>query len=91
IGFGKNEQHNLQLLNRLSDFKSLGYPILVGASRKSFIGKILDQPVEKRLEGSLSAAVSSVLSGANIVRVHDVKETKYAVTMADAIRNIELN
>ncbi len=91
IGFGKNEQHNLQLLNRLSDFKCLGYPILVGASRKSFIGRILDQPVEKRLEGSLSAAVSSVLSGANIVRVHDVKETKYAVTMADAIRNIELN
>jgi dihydropteroate synthase len=91
IGFGKNEKHNLQLLNRLADFQSLGFPILVGASRKSFIGKILDLPIEKRLEGSLATAVSAVLNGANIVRVHDVKETKYAVMMADAIKKIEMN
>lgn len=91
IGFGKLQEHNLQLLNRLSDFRTLGYPILVGASRKSFIGNILHVPVEQRLEGSLAAAVSSVFFGANIVRVHDVKETKHAVMMADAIRTIELN
>lgn len=91
IGFGKTHEDSLRLLNRLSEFKSLEYPILVGASRKSFIGKVLDLPIEKRLEGSLAVAACSVLLGANIVRVHDVIETKYVVTMADAIKNIGLN
>lgn len=88
IGFGKTVEHNLIILNKLSEFKSLGYPILVGTSRKSFIGKLLDLPPEERLEGSLSAAVYSVINGANIVRVHDVKETLRAVKIANTIRNV---
>ena len=91
LGFGKTKEHNLKILHGLSHFKSLGYPLLVGASRKNFIGEILDLPIEKRIEGSLTAAASAVLSGANLIRVHDVKETKYAVMVADAIRSIELN
>ncbi len=87
IGFGKTRQHNLLLLKRLHDLASLGYPLLVGTSRKNFIGAILDLPIEKRLEGSLATAVISTLHGAHIVRVHDVKETVLAVRMADAIMN----
>jgi dihydropteroate synthase len=87
IGFGKTQEHNLQLLNELSRLKTLGYPILVGASRKNFIGNILKRPVEQRIEGSVAAAVVAVMNGANIVRVHDVKETKRAVMIADAVRN----
>jgi len=88
IGFGKTVEHNLIILNKLSEFKSLGYPVLVGTSRKSFIGKLLDVPPEERLEGSLAAAVYSVINGANIVRVHDVKGTLRAVKIANAIRNV---
>ncbi|MEO8168033.1 MAG: dihydropteroate synthase, partial [bacterium] len=83
IGFGKRPEHNLEILKNLSNLKPLGYPILIGASRKSFIGKVLDLQAEDRLEGSLAAAVVSVMNGASIVRVHDVKETKRAVAIAD--------
>ncbi|OYT52995.1 MAG: dihydropteroate synthase [Candidatus Altiarchaeales archaeon ex4484_2] len=69
IGFGKRLEHNLSLLRHLREFKSLGLPLLVGVSRKSFIGELLDLPVEERLEGSLAAASVSVLKGADIVRV----------------------
>jgi dihydropteroate synthase len=86
IGFGKTLRHNLALMRDLSSFASLGRPILVGASRKAFIGKILDVDPAERLEGSLAAAVAAVLAGANIVRVHDVKETVRAIRVADAIR-----
>jgi dihydropteroate synthase len=86
IGFGKTLQHNLALIRDLSSFASLGRPILVGASRKAFIGKLLDVDPAERLEGSLAAAVAAVLAGANIVRVHDVKETVRAIRIADAIR-----
>ena len=86
IGFGKTLQHNLCLVNRLSELSSLGHPLLVGASRKAFIGKILNVTPDERMEGSLAAAVAAVLSGAAIIRVHDVKETRRAVKVADAIR-----
>jgi len=86
IGFGKTLDHNLQLLRTLPALAALGQPLLVGASRKAFIGKILNADAIDRLEGSLAAAVAAVLAGANIVRVHDVVETSKAVRVADAIR-----
>jgi dihydropteroate synthase len=86
IGFGKSLDHNLQLLRGLSIVAALGQPILVGVSRKTFIGKILNLDAGDRLEGSLAAAVAAVLGGANIVRVHDVAETRNAVRVADALR-----
>ncbi len=85
IGFGKTTEHNLRIINKVSEFKMLGYPVLIGASRKSFIGNVLDLPVEERLEGSLSASVCSVIGGANILRVHDIKETIRAVKIAKSI------
>ena len=86
IGFGKTLEHNLQILKHLTVFEELGCPIIVGPSRKSFIGKITGLPVTERLEGTLAAIAISVLNGAHIVRVHDVKECKRAVQVADAIR-----
>ena len=86
IGFGKTLEHNLQLLRGLPALAALGQPLLVGASRKAFIGKILDLDPDHRLEGSLAAAVAAVLGGANLLRVHDVAETCRAARMADAIR-----
>lgn len=86
IGFGKTLGDNLRLIAGLSFFGSLGYPLLVGTSRKSFIGSILDLPIEDRLEGTLASVVAAVLRGAHIVRVHDVKSVKRAVQVADAIR-----
>jgi dihydropteroate synthase len=86
IGFGKTLEHNLQLLRGLPTLAALGQPLLVGASRKAFIGKILDLDPDHRLEGSLAAAVAAVLGGANLLRVHDVAETCRAARMADAIR-----
>ena len=87
IGFGKSLAHNLALLKNLGSFNSLGQPLLVGISRKAFIGKILNLAgPEERLEGSLAAAVAAALSGANIVRAHDISETHRALRVADAIR-----
>jgi len=85
IGFGKTLEHNLSILNKISEFRVMGYPVMVGASRKSFIGSILDLPVEERLEGSLSAAIWSAINGANILRVHDVAETVRSVKVARSI------
>ena len=89
LGFGKTPEHNFKIIKRLSDFKSLGYPILAGASRKSFTGILLKLPPDERLEGSLAAAVLCVLNGADILRVHDVKETIRALNLVKAIQNIE--
>jgi len=86
IGFGKTIEHNLQLLRGLPMLAALGQPLLVGVSRKTFIGKILGAEPAERLEGSLAAAVAAVLAGANILRVHDVAETCKALRIADAIR-----
>jgi dihydropteroate synthase len=85
IGFGKRLEDNLNILKNLKKFSILSCPILVGPSRKSFIGKILDLPVEERLEGSLAALTVAIMNGANIVRVHDVKESKRVVSIVDAI------
>lgn len=89
IGFGKDVPHNLALINRLNEFKELGFPLLVGASRKSFIGKVLELDAEERLEGSLAVAAIAVDRGANLVRVHDVKETVRVVRMVEAIKSSE--
>jgi dihydropteroate synthase len=86
IGFGKTLDHNLTLLRGLPVLASMGQPLLLGASRKTFIGKILGVEPEQRLEGSLAAAIAAVFGGAHILRVHDVKETRKAIRVADAIR-----
>lgn len=86
IGFGKTLEHNLTLLRGLPALASMGQPLLVGASRKTFIGKILGVEPEERLEGSLAAAIAAVFGGSHIIRVHDVKETRKAIRVADAIR-----
>ncbi|MDM7461062.1 MAG: dihydropteroate synthase [bacterium] len=86
IGFGKTVQHNLELLRRLPQLRALGYPILIGTSRKSFIGHILGGlPPDERLEGTLATLALAVAWGADIVRVHDVKAAVRAVRVADAL------
>jgi len=90
IGFGKRLVDNLEIIRRLREFKSLGYPILIGVSRKSFIGNILNLPVEERLEGTAGAVAISVWNGANIVRVHDVKEMTRVVRIVDAIKQVPI-
>jgi len=91
IGFGKSIAGNLELLARLATLVELGYPVLVGASRKSFIGHLCDVEPDDRLPGSLAAAVAAVLHGAHILRVHDVAETAQAVRLAAAIRGVRLS
>jgi dihydropteroate synthase len=86
IGFGKTVEHNLQILKHLEVFKTLGCPVLVGPSRKSFIGVITGESVKERLDGTLAAVTVAIMNGANIVRVHDVKECKRAAQVVDAIR-----
>ena len=87
IGFGKKLEHNLEILKRLDEFKSLGYPILLGASRKSFLGQILNKKAENRLSGSLAVAADAVTKGAGILRVHDVRETVDVIDTIQAIKN----
>jgi len=87
IGFGKRLQDNLMLIRNLHWFNTLDQPILIGISRKSFIGKILGLPSTDRVEGSIASAVISILKGAHILRVHDVAAIKKAVLTADAIMN----
>ena len=88
IGFGKRLEDNLNILKNLKKFSILNCPILIGCSRKSFIGKILNLPAEERLEGSLAALAVAVMNGANIVRVHDVKESKRVTELVDAILKV---
>lgn len=85
IGFGKTLEHNLEIIRRLDELRSLGYPLLVGTSRKSFIGKVLDLPVDRRLFGTAATVALLVERGADIVRVHDVLEMSQVVRMADAV------
>ena len=85
IGFGKKLEHNLALLNNLGALADLERPLLVGISRKSFIGKILKLEAPDRLEGTIAAAVVSILHGASLLRVHDLQAVKRAVTVAEAI------
>ena len=88
IGFGKRSQDNFELLRELKQIADLGYPVLSGPSRKSFIGFTLDLPVDERVEGTAAAVTASILNGAKIVRVHDVQEMKRVVTIADNIRGL---
>ncbi|HMK43472.1 MAG TPA: dihydropteroate synthase [Dissulfurispiraceae bacterium] len=88
IGFGKTFDQNLQIINRLSDFTVLGKPVLVGTSRKAFIGAVLDgAPPEDRLEGTLAAVALSAYNGAAIVRVHDVKAARRLLRVVDAVKS----
>lgn len=86
IGFGKSYEQNLVAMNRLDELLTLGYPVLLAASRKSVIGLTLDLPADQRLEGTIATTVAGVLRGAAFVRVHDVKENLRAARMALAIR-----
>lgn len=90
IGFGKTVDHNLEILARLREFKSLGKPLVIGVSRKGFIGKISGAPADQRLPGSIAVAVLAVKQGADVVRVHDVPETVQALKLEQAIQYFEL-
>lgn len=85
IGFGKTREHNLSLIKGVSVLRRAGYPVLIGASRKSFIGTTLGAPVGQRLEGTAAAVACSVMGGAAIVRVHDVRQMAQVVRMVEAI------
>ncbi|MFZ1401407.1 MAG: dihydropteroate synthase [Candidatus Promineifilaceae bacterium] len=85
VGFGKTVAQNLQLVNQLDQFKTMGFPILLGSSRKSFIGYTLDLPPEERLEGTAATVAIGIARGADIVRVHDVKPIVRLAKMTDAI------
>ncbi len=87
IGFGKSFDDNLKIIKGLNRFSSLGQPILVSTSNKSFIGHILDLPVESRETGTMATVAAAVMNGANIVRVHNVKAAKETVTIIDAIKS----
>ena len=86
FGFGKTVEHNLKLLRELERFVDTGFPVLVGLSRKSMIGKLLDLPVERRLQPSIALAVIAAWKGAAVIRCHDVRETREAVDMCSAVR-----
>jgi dihydropteroate synthase len=85
IGFGKTREHNLELINRLDEIRALGFPILLGPSRKSFIGFTLDLPADQRVEGTAATIAVGIVRGADIIRVHDVKEMVRVAKMTDAI------
>ncbi len=87
IGFGKTVAHNLEIINRLNEFTGFEKPILLGHSRKAFIGNILDDaPAADRLEGTAAAAAIGIFNGADIIRVHDIKEMAMVARIADAIK-----
>ncbi|HEY5585260.1 MAG TPA: dihydropteroate synthase [Ruminiclostridium sp.] len=85
IGFAKTCEQNLQVIRQLDVFRSLGYPILLGASRKSFIGKILELEVQDRLEGTLAITAAGIMKGADVVRVHDVLENTRVAKIIDCL------
>ncbi|MCL0100275.1 dihydropteroate synthase, partial [Peptococcaceae bacterium] len=85
IGFGKNVEQNLEVMRRLGELKSIGCPILLGTSRKSVIGKMLDLPVDERKEGTAATIAYGIAKGVDIVRVHDVEHMKRVCRMTDAI------
>jgi len=85
IGFGKTVEQNLELLNRVDEIRALGYPVLIGPSRKSFIGYTLDLPPNQRLEGTAAAVAVGIVRGADIIRIHDVAFMQRVARMTDAI------
>jgi dihydropteroate synthase len=86
IGFGKSVAHNLALMTAVAPLARLGHPVLIGPSRKSFLGAVLGLPPAERLEGTLAACVAAVLAGVHALRVHDVEPVRRAVRVAEAIR-----
>ena len=86
IGFGKTADHNWEVMRRFAELRELGHPLLIGTSRKSFIGKLLDLPVNERLEGTAATVTAAVVRGADIVRVHDVREMVRVVRVAERMR-----
>lgn len=91
IGFGKNVSHNLTIIGRLSQFVGLGGPLMVGVSKKSFIGHVIEKPVEHRCMGTAAAVAVAIMQGAQVIRVHDVHQMKDVATMAKALRNHSIN
>ena len=85
VGFGKTYEQNLMIINHLELLKKLGYPVLLGTSRKSVIGITLDLPVDERVEGTIATSVIGVMKGCSFIRVHDIKQNKRAVMMAEAV------
>ena len=85
IGFGKKLEHNLEIMRRMKELGTFGLPILLGTSRKSMIGNILELPVNERLEGTSATVTLGIANGVDIVRVHDVKEMTRVVRMTDAM------
>jgi dihydropteroate synthase len=91
IGFGKTLAHNLELIARLSAFRAIGRPVLVGLSRKSFLARLVDQPVRERLDTGLAATAIAVFQGASLIRTHDVASTTRAVRVAEALRSARVD
>lgn len=90
IGFGKTQDHNLKLLANLAEFKKLGHPVMVGASRKSMIGSLLgDRPVDDRVTGTVAVHYHAMMQGANLIRVHDVKEANDSLQIFKALSSVE--
>ena len=89
IGFGKTFDHNFSIIRRLEEFKELGRPLLIGPSKKAFIGDALDLSLNDRAEGTIATVVAGILNGSNIVRVHNVKEVKRAVIITENILRAE--
>jgi len=87
IGFGKTLAHNLAILRQLERFTELGRPVLVGVSRKAFLGQLLDLPADERIEGTIAANTAAILHGASIIRVHDAKEGRRTADVAARLRN----
>jgi len=85
IGFGKSVSQNLQIIKHLDQIKSIGHPILIGPSRKSYIGKVLNLPVDERIEGTAASVAIGIARGVDIIRVHDVKTMVRIAAMTDAI------
>jgi len=88
IGFGKTTEDNLKIINRINEFKILGKPVVLGPSRKSFIGNVLNLDVKERLEGTLATVAYAVLNDVNVIRVHDVAQTRRVIDMIKAIKDV---
>ena len=88
LGFGKKIEHNFELIRELPQICAMGFPVLVGPSRKSFIGKTLDLPINERIEGTMASITASIINGAKIVRVHDIEETLRTVTITEKVIGI---
>ena len=88
IGFGKKLEDNFEIIRELKQIRSMGFPVLIGPSRKSFIGDTLKLPTDDRIEGTMATITAGLMNGANIVRVHDIKETLRTVSIAEKIKSL---